>query len=231
MHARARSTKVTNARRHAAVRSRRRHKGRRVRLVLADDHGLVAEGLRMLLEPEYEVVAIVPDGAALIDAVREYRPDIVIADISMPRVNGIDAIRALRREAVGVRTICLTMHADPTYLAEALDAGARGFVLKHSAPDEIRDALRVVVSGGTYVTPLLDSATRPRKLRPIPLTARQRQVLRLVAQGYTVKRVAQAIGVSPKTVEFHKYRVMERLGATSTAELVRYAVQHGVATN
>lgn len=206
---------------------------RPARIVLADDHGIVTEGLRLLLEPEYDVVATVRDGQAMLEAACALRPDVVIADISMPVLNGVDAIRQLARQAPRVRAICLTMHADRTYVAEALEAGARGFVLKHSAPDEIRDALRAVLAGGTYVTPSLggaDATRRPggRRAERRVLTTRQRQILRLVAEGQKVKQIACALGVAPKTVEFHKYRMMARLGLQSIAQLVQYAIRHSV---
>lgn len=205
----------------------------RGRLVLADDHAIVTEGLRRLLEPEYEVVATATDGLALVRAARALRPDAVIVDVSMPRLNGIDAVREIRRELPATRAIFLTMHADPTYLEEALEAGAAGFVVKHSASDEIRDALAAVLGGRTYVSPAVErrSGIRPgdeshrdgRRLTP-----QQRRVVQLVAEGHTVKQIARALMLSPKTVEFHKYRVMRDLGLRSTAQLARYAMEHGL---
>lgn len=208
------------------------------RIVLADDHEIVTEGLAALLEPDHEVVAKVHDGAELLAAARTLLPDVVIADISMPVVNGIDAIREIRQACPQTRAICLTMHADPTYVAEALAAGATGFVAKHAAPDELREALYTVLRGGTYVSRRAggSGASMPRSRAPASaaahaLTPRQRQIVQLIAEGYTVKRAARALGVSPKTVEFHKYRAMRDLGIDSVAELVRYAARHGLAAD
>lgn len=208
----------------------------RARLVLADDHAIVTEGLRRLLEPEYEVVATATDGAALVRAARALRPDVVIADVSMPQLNGVDAVREIRRELPATRAIFLTMHADRTYLEEALEAGAAGFVVKHSASDEIREALAVVLRGRVYVSPAVESRSGARAGEaPAPragrrLTPQQRRVVQLVAEGHTVKQIARMLALSPKTVEFHKYRVMRDLGLRSTAQLARYAMEHGLVT-
>lgn len=207
----------------------------RPRVVLADDHAIVLEGLRQLLEPEYEVAATVGDGRALLKAAADLHPDVVVADISMPLLNGIDAIRELRAALPALPAICLTMHADRTYLSEAIEAGAAGFVVKHAAAEELREALRAVLRGGTYVSPLVGGRGAARIRIAVTsrvgraggeLTARQRQVLQLVAEGHTVKRIARMLGVSPKTVEFHKYRILAQLGLNSTAQLARYALQH-----
>jgi DNA-binding NarL/FixJ family response regulator len=201
-------------------------KADRPTLLLADDHAIVTEGLRGLLEPDYEIVGTAADGAALVKAARALKPDVVIVDISMPKLNGIDAVREIRRARPKTRAIVLTMHADRTYVGEALEAGAAGFVVKHAASDEIRTALLTVLRGSTYVSPSVDGGERPRTAK---LTPRQRQVLQLVAEGYTVKRIARALALSPKTVEFHKYRIMRDLGVKTTAELIQYAVEHGLA--
>ena len=205
-------------------------------VILADDHGIVAEGLKRMLEPDYDVVAIVRDGRALIDAAGALHPDVIVADISMPLLNGIDAIRQIRRQLPATRAICLTMHADRTYVAEAFEAGASGYVVKHSASEELRDALEAVLRGGTYVSPLVGGVGRTRKAdgarRQAPrvrrVTPRQREVLQLVAEGYTGKHIARMLGLSPKTVEFHKYRLMRQLGLGSTAQLVHYAINHAL---
>jgi len=211
--------------------------GVRPRIVLADDHAIVLDGLRQLLEPEYDVVAAVGDGRALLRAAERWSPDVVVADITMPLLNGIDAIRKLSAAHPGMRAICLTMHADRTYLTEALDAGAAGFVVKHAAAEELRKALSAVLRGGTYVSPSVGGrgAVRCKAFAPLAgereratLTARQRQVLQLVAEGHTVKQIAAMLEVSPKTIEFHKYRILALLGLHSTAQLARYAQQHGL---
>lgn len=209
----------------------------RPRGVLADDHAIVTDGLRRLLESEYEIVAVAADGQALIESARTLRPDFVIADISMPLRSGIDAIREIKREFPQIAAICLTMHADRMYLAEALAAGAAGFVAKHAAAVELRQALRTVLRGGTYVSPLVGGGG-PMRGRPyadragaralFKLTVRQRQVLQLVAEGHTVREIARILNVVPKTVEFHKYRIIESLGLESSAAMIRFAIRHGI---
>jgi DNA-binding NarL/FixJ family response regulator len=209
----------------------------RPRGVLADDHAVVTDGLRSLLEPEYAIVAVVADGEALIEAVRSLRPDFVVADISMPLRNGIDAIREIIREHGPINAICLTMHSDRMYLAEALGAGAAGFVAKHAASSELRQAIKAVLRGGSYISPLVGGrgAVRGRPFATdtaarglFKLTSRQRQVLQLVAEGRTVREVASVLGVTPKTVEFHKYRIIDGLGLKSSAAMIQFAVEHGL---
>ena len=204
------------------------------RLIIADDHVIVADGLRRLLESDFAVIALVADGKALIHAARELRPDLVIADISMPSCNGIEAVRTIRKELPQTRAICLTMHADRIYLSAALEAGANGFVVKHAAAAELHRAIEAVMRGETYISPPLDAHSRgiestgancPVESR---ISARQRQVLQLIAEGKTVREVASILNISPKTVEFHKYRMMEVLGLRTSAELVQFAVLHGV---
>lgn len=207
----------------------------RPRGVLVDDQPIVTDGLRRLLEPEYTIVAVVSDGEALIEVVRALRPDFVIADISMPRRNGIDAIRAISKEFPQIPGICLTVHADRIYLVEALEAGAAGFVAKHAATSELREAIRAVLSGSIYVSPLVgDRGRQARRAltqgRPggYKLSARQGQVLQLLAEGRTLREVAATLDIAPKTVEYHKYRMMECLGLRTSAELVQYAIRHGM---
>ncbi len=205
-------------------------------VILADDHAIVAAGVRSLLEPACRVLAVVADGEALVKAARELRPDLVIADISMPLCNGIDAIRRIRRERPQLLAICLTMHADRMYLSEALEAGASGFVVKHAAAEELRQAIAAVLRGKTYVSPQLGGHERQgRAAPPAPdrsggprLSQRQRQVLQLVAEGRTMRQIAAILQLTPKTVEFHKYRAMHLLGLRTSAELVQFAVRHGL---
>lgn len=209
----------------------------RPRGVLADDHAIVTDGLRHLLEDEYAIVAVVADGKALVEAARLHRPDFVIADISMPLLNGLDAIRAIRKELPQVAAICLTMHFDRMYVAEALAAGAAGFVAKHAAATELHQAIRTVLRGGSYVSPQA-GGRGPMRGRPFSspdgarelfkLTLRQRQVLQLIAEGRTVRQVATLLDVVPKTVEFHKYRIMAKLGVESSAAMIQFAVRHGM---
>lgn len=209
----------------------------RMRGVLADDHAIVTDGLQGLLTPEYVIVAVVADGEALIEAVRRLQPDFVITDISMPQRNGLDAIRVIRSEFPRIHTICLTMHVDRMFLAEALSAGAAGFVAKHAAAAELRQAIRVVLRGGTFISPLVGGhgavrgrpfATRGGSRKLFKLTLRQRQVLQQVAEGHTIREIAALLKITPKTVEFHKYRIIENLRLKSSAELVQFAIQHGM---
>jgi DNA-binding NarL/FixJ family response regulator len=202
-------------------------------VLLADDHAIVAEGLVSLLRDEFELVGTVGDGRALVEAVRELRPEIVVADISMPLLSGLEALRRLRAEGIGVKVVFLTMHTDPHLACEALRAGASGYVLKHSAGEELIRALHEVQRGLAYLTPLIAEdvvrAFAERKEETGPrLTERQRQVLCLVAEGRTMKEVAAALGVSPRTAETHKYQIMQTLSLRTTAELIRYALDHGL---
>jgi DNA-binding NarL/FixJ family response regulator len=203
------------------------------RIVLADDHTLMIEGLRSLLAGHVEIVGSAADGRALVEMAVQLKPDIVILDISMPEMNGIEAVRRLQKDLPGARLIFLTMHADPLYLSEALRLGVTGYVLKQSASSELVDAIQAVHRGETYVTPLLrqSAAGRPRlrgERSTVALTSRQREVLQLVAEGRSAKEIASHLHVSVKTAQFHKSNLMERLGLHSTAELVKYAVRHGI---
>jgi DNA-binding NarL/FixJ family response regulator len=208
----------------------------RPRVLLADDHRILAEGLRSLLEPECEVVGVVGDGRELVAAAAKYRPDVVVADVSMPMLNGIDAAIQMRATGLSVKVIFLTMHRDVAYARRALDAGAVGFVLKHSAASELVTAVRTALRGQTYVTPMIagelfqayrGATSQPRNAER-GLTARQREVLQLVAEGHSAKEVASVLGVSTRTAEFHKNRILEILGLQSTAELVQYAIRNHI---
>jgi len=208
----------------------------RPRVLLADDHRMFAEGLRTLLVEEFELVEIVADGVAMLEAAQRLRPDAIVADITMPRLNGIDALRQLRVVLPEVRVVFLTMHHDAAYARRALAAGAMGFVLKHSAVQELVSALRSALAGQIFVAPLLgadvlaDDPTNPaRRKDPFDaLTPRQREVLQLLADGKSVKQVAFMLSISTRTVEFHKYTMMETVGAKSMADLVRIAIRHGL---
>ena len=209
----------------------------RPRVILADDHTLVVDGLRSLLEPHCDPVATVGDGHALIEAAQRLHPDIILLDISMPVLNGLEAARRLQSLVPDSKLIFLTMHAERTYLREAFRAGACGYVLKRSAASELEHAMSVVLRGQRYVTPLLSSdeleAIFPGMLVDTSgqvgdLTPRQREVLQLVAEGRTAKEVAGTLSISVKTVEFHKARIMERLGLQTTPDLVKCAIAHGI---
>lgn len=202
------------------------------RIVAADDHRIVAEGLRSLLEPEFELVEIVEDGRALIEAHDRLRPDVIVADVTMPLLNGVQALRRLREQDSRVKFVFLTMHPDVSYAVEALEAGASGYVLKHSAPEELVTAVREALAGRTYLTPriagqVLD-AMRRGDSGEVKLTTRQAEVLQLIAEGRSAKEIGGVLNLSPRTVESHKYALMEQIGVQSTAELVQFAVKRGL---
>jgi len=209
---------------------------RKARLLLADDHRIVAEGLRSLLEPEFELVEIVEDGRALVARAQVLCPDVIVADITMPLLNGIEAALQLRKADVAAKIVFLTMHQDVTYAAKAFELGASGFVLKHSAPSELVTAIREALAGRTYVTPLIAKelmqayrdGTAQRQAAATELTPRQREVLQLFAEGHSAKEVASVLRISPRTAEFHKASIMKLLGIHTTAELTQYAARHGI---
>lgn len=205
---------------------------KRPRILMADDHTLVLEGLRKLLEREFELVGTVEDGRTLLAEAGRLRPDVILLDVSMPLLNGIDAARRLRKLVPGSKLVFVTMHDDPTYVAEAFQAGASGYVVKRSAASALIRAIRTVLRGRRYGAPAVPAGVPPRTTRVRAptgsLTARQREIVQLVAEGRAAKEIAGVLGVSVKTVEFHKARIAERLGLHSTAELTRYAVAHGL---
>jgi len=205
------------------------------RVLLADDHTLVLDGLRKILEPECEVVGAVEDGRSLLVTAKQLQPDIILLDISMPLLNGVEAARRLRAAAPDAKVIFVTMHADATYVAGAFRAGASGYVLKRCASLELLKAINQVLNGREYVTPLIG-----KDLQDLPgwprgageasgeLTVRQREVVQLVAEGHPVKEIAAILNITGKTVAFHKGYVMRRFGIRSTAELTKYALEHGI---
>ncbi len=207
----------------------------RPRVLLADDHRLVAEGLTRLLSEDCDLAGVVEDGRALVAAARRLKPDVIVADISMPLLNGIDALVQLKQEDPGVRVVFLTMHPDVAYARRAIEAGALGYVLKHSAPAELTLAIRAALRGQTFITPdlagevLKDMRDGVTAADPMAaLTDRQREVLRLVVAGRSAKEIAHALDISPRTVEFHKYRLMEGLGLKNNAELIHFAIKNGI---
>ena len=206
-----------------------------LRVLLADDHAIVLEGLYRVLEPDFEIVGEVADGRALVAAAATLLPDIIVTDISMPLLNGIEAIRQIRKVNRKVIIVFLTMHPDVTYAAEALGAGGSAYVLKTSAGAELLDAIREALGGGIYVTPSIDREVVRAQMERAgrddvqeDLTPRQREVLQLLAEGRSLKDVAAILKISTKTVEFHKYRVMSKLGLRTNAELTKYAVKLGM---
>jgi DNA-binding NarL/FixJ family response regulator len=206
----------------------------RPRLLLADDHRIVVDGLRSILVPEYELVGIVEDGRELVDAAKRLNPDVIVADIAMPRLNGLDAVAQLRRDGCRAKVVFLTMHKDATYAAKALEMGASGYVLKHSASTELLMAIRAALSGQKYVTIEIaesmrrSAATRTASMEASSLTPRQREVLQLFAEGRSAKEVAAALHISTRTAENHKAHITTQLGLTTTADLVQYAIRHGI---
>lgn len=208
----------------------------RPRILLADDHTLVLDGYRKILEGSCDILGVAEDGRTLVKMAHQLQPDIVTLDISMPHLNGVDASRKLHKELPAIKLIFVTMHADQAYVAEAFKAGASGYLLKRSAGTELVQAVQAVMSGHTYITPLIAkglvqsavTGRTPASKLGGTLTPRQREVLQLVAEGNTVKEIAAALEISPKTVEFHKTQLMEQLDLHTTADLTRYAIAHGV---
>jgi DNA-binding NarL/FixJ family response regulator len=208
----------------------------RVRVLLADDHRMLAEGLKSLLVSEFDLIGVVEDGRAMVDAAKALRPDVIVADITMPHLNGIEALEEIKKFDPNVRVVFLTMHRDVAYARRALEAGAAGFVLKHSAPEELVLAVRAAAQGRTFITPTLAGEVlqalgqRPSQAQdPVAtLTLRQREILRLLVDGLTAKQIALRLDISPRTVEFHKYRLVELLGLHGSAELIHFAIKHDI---
>ena len=209
----------------------------RPRILLGDDHAMFCEGLRAILESHFEVVGTAKDGQELAAAVQRLQPEVVVMDISMPLLNGIGAARRLQKMKRSPKIVFLTMHADATFATEALRAGASGYVLKSSSGAEIITAIQEAIRGRMYISPaiaggvlggLMDSRKHPRE-QAAELTSRQKEILQLIAEGKSPKEIAAILNVSPRTVEFHKYRIMEAVGVRTIAELTRYAVTHGIA--
>jgi len=196
----------------------------------------VAEGLRSLLEPEFELVGVVQDGRSLIAEAARIRPEVIVLDISMPLLNGIEAAQQIHKSDPNVKLIFLTMHADVAFVREAFRAGASGYLLKRAAVSELVTAIRETLKGRSYLTPLITHETLHFFLDKPPeavtaqgeLTLRQREVLQLVAEGRSIKEIASILHISPKTAAFHKYRIMDQLGLRTTAELTQYAIKHGI---
>jgi DNA-binding NarL/FixJ family response regulator len=208
---------------------------KRLRILLADDHTMVSAGFQKLLEPDYEVVGTVEDGHALLKAAVELKPDLVILDVGMPLLNGLDAGRRLKTMMPAVKLVYLTMNSDPDFAKEALEIGASAYLLKNSLPSELLRAVHDVVRGVSYITPQITQALDeafirdPRKAsRPKQLTSRQREILQLLAEGRSMKEIAHILHITHRTVRFHKSQILEELGIHSNMELLQYAIKHGM---
>ena len=205
----------------------------RTRVLLADDHAVVAEGLEALLKESFELVGVVHDGRALIDAAERLRPDVIVTDISMPLLNGLDAIRQIRARRPDTKLIVLTMYQETQLAVDAFRAGASGYVLKVSPGEELITAIEQVALGRSYVTTLLAKdvitllieAAQQGSTGDTPLTPRQREVLQLISEGHTMKEIGSILHISPRTAESHKYEIMQTLGMATTAALIQYAVR------
>lgn len=200
-------------------------------VLIADDHKMFVEGLARLLKGRFEIVGSVGDGSELVEAATRLKPDVIVLDVSMPQVSGIEALIQLKAKQPDARAVVLTMHADPHLASEALKAGAAGVVLKESTGDELLTALDAVLNGRTYLTAMLTKdvlsiMSGPAEPAAVTLTPRQREVLRLLVDGRRVKEIAAALDLSPRSVESIKYQMMQDLNVHSTAGLVRYAIQH-----
>ena len=210
----------------------------RPRVLLADDHRMVAEGLKALLPEEFELVGVVEDGRAMIEAAEKLRPQVIVADISMPTLNGFEALARLRKSHPNVKVVFLTMHQNAAYARRALAAGASGFVVKHAAPEELVLAIHAALNGKTFITPSLtkevvaeaENDARTETEGAKPLTPRQREILQLLVEGRSAKSIANDLAISTRTVEFHKYQMMEMHGLHTSAELIHFAIKHGIAT-
>jgi DNA-binding NarL/FixJ family response regulator len=213
---------------HAAVKEKSM---KRTRILLVDDHVMLLECLVSLLEKEFEVVGVARDGGGMLEQTARLQPDVVVLDIAMPELTGIEAARLLLKDAAPVKVLFMSMYADVSLVEEAFRTGASGYVLKSGGAEELVKAIHCISSGATYVSPLLGDmistmlAANPQKNRAATLTGRQREVLRLLAQGSTMKEIGQVLNISTRTTESHKYEIMRNLGLRTTAELVRYAVR------
>lgn len=208
---------------------------KRTRVLLADDHQMLADALKGVLEPQFEVVGCVRDGRALVEATARLQPEVVVVDVAMPQLNGLDAARQIKHNMPEVKLIFLTMNEDPDLVGEAFRAGGSGFLLKQGAALELTNAIKKVLKGGSYVTPRAaeGQATialrepRARDHAPEP-TLRQREVIQLLAEGRSMKEVASTLKITKRTVAAHKYAVMEVLQLKTNADLVQYAIKHRI---
>ena len=207
-----------------------------IRVLLADDHPLVLDGVAKILEDECEIVGKVEDGRALVSAAQQLKPDVIVTDMTMPLLHGLEACRQIRHLAPASKVIFLTMHADVAYAKEAFEAGASGYLLKRSAASELVEAILTVMQGRSYLTPLvflddqmpIELASRYQVPILKQLTSRQKEVLQLIAEGKAMKEIAVLLSLSMKTVEFHKGKLMDTLQLQSNADLTKFALSHGL---
>ena len=202
-----------------------------IRLLIADDHVMFAQGLESLLRDEFDLVGTAGNGEELVEATLRLSPDVILVDISMPLLNGFDAVRRIRESGSETRIIFLTMHDDATFLSEAFRCGASGYVLKQAAGEELVSAIKEVARGKQYVSPLVHE--RPPDALPLrpqktAITPRQREVLALISRGLTMKEIASQLNISTRTAESHKYEMMQTLGVDTTAELIKYSLRIGL---
>ena len=207
---------------------------KRARILLADDHPLTLEGIRGVLKPHHDIVGTARDGRALLDAALRLQPELIVLDITMPLLNGLDAAVQIKKSLPGVKLLFVTMHVNPAYLEAALNAGATGYVLKSAAREELLDAIERVLSGRIYVTPSLSTEHLERFTDPsraaatLRLSTREREILQLIAEGRAMKEIAHVLTISIKTVAFHRENLKRKLGLRSTAELTKHAMEQGL---
>jgi DNA-binding NarL/FixJ family response regulator len=207
---------------------------RRIRILLADDHPLTLEGIRSFLEPHFLSVGTVTDGRSLVEEAIRTKPDMIVLDITMPLLNGVDAAIQIRKVLPAVKLLFITMHSDPAYLEAALNAGATGYILKSAVGEELLDAVRSVQEGRIYVSPGLSTEQLERFSDPrraavsLRLSSRERETLQLIAEGKATKEIAFILDISVKTVAFHRENIKRKLGLKTTAELTRHAIEQGL---
>ncbi|HVI70951.1 MAG TPA: response regulator transcription factor [Pyrinomonadaceae bacterium] len=204
---------------------------KRIRLLIADDHVMFAQGLVSLLRDEFELLGTAENGEELVEATLRLQPDVILVDISMPVLNGFDAVRQIKEGGSEARIIFLTMHDDATLVSEAFRCGASGYILKHSAGEELVNAIREVAQGNNYVSPLVTNLPAEPLMvhsQKTSITPRQREVLKLISRGLTMKEIASQLNISTRTAETHKYEMMQTLGVETTADLIRYSLRLGL---
>lgn len=207
---------------------------KRARILLADDHLLTLEGIRTILEPHYEIVGTATDGRALLEAALRLKPELIVLDITMPLLNGVDAAVQIKRSLPETKLLFVTMHVNPAYLEAALDAGGSGYVLKSAARRELLEAVDSVLKGRVYITPSLSGEDLERFRDPtqaaaaLRLSTREREVLQLIAEGRAAKEIAYVLNISIRTVAFHRENIKRKLGLQTTSELTKHAIEQGL---